>query len=637
MVGSRAQVDFDENSFLGITALYYNQDIVNKKVEVGYEPIQNFIWDINGRYERDLENLSASLNQLNMFDAGKLSRFKLEGEIAQVLPNPNSISNSSTGDSNGVAYIDDFEGSKRITNPSILRRFWHISSAPIDIETNQSFDQRNRLKMHWYNPFSQVLTNNIWPNVSTSQRAQNLTTDILVLNFEPKEYQAVTNSDSLWAGIIAPMFIGEYDQTRTKFFEIWLRGDAGKLTIDLGKISEDYDGNGILNNEDIPDAGLALGNGFLEDNEDTGLDGCFDEFEDGWGSCLDSNGSNYQDYLSSGESILINASSDIDPNDPNSDNWSYVEGSSEYEFVNGTEGNGTGDRIQPGGKYPDSEDLDESGFLDRTNDYFTKTISLNDTTYVAGSTVIDDVPTGWKLVRIPISHFSKIQDITLSEIKYIRLMVSGINQASTLEIAKMELVGNAWEELGTSLVSENEYTIQDSTFLVTVVNDEDNPDYIPPKGVYGEYDEINQIRSKEQSLVLRFDNMNPNIKGGAKKILSSMDAKKGQSFLIYDKMKMYVYGNSSDIGENESDVDLFIEFGNGEEYYRLSQPIYDGWDEDENRNSIDLNLDWLTELKNVDSTSIEKLNDNDTFVDSTDYKGYSFINDNDQELSLIHI
>ena len=139
----------------------------------------------------------------------------------------------------------------------------------------------------------------------------NLTTDILVLNFGPKEYQAVTNSDSLWAGIIAPMFIGEYDQTRTKFFEIWLRGDAGKLTIDLGKISEDYDGNGILNNEDIPDAGLALGNGFLEDNEDTGLDGCFDAFEDGWGSCLDSSGSNYQDYLSSGESVLINASLDV--------------------------------------------------------------------------------------------------------------------------------------------------------------------------------------------------------------------------------------------------------------------------------------------------------------------------------------
>ena len=122
-------IDFDEKSFLGLTALYYNQDIVNKKVEVGYEPIQNFIWDINGRYEKDLDNFSARINQLSFLNANKLSNFSIEGEIAQVLPNPNSISNARTGDGNGVAFIDDFEGSKRVTNPSILRRFWNISSA----------------------------------------------------------------------------------------------------------------------------------------------------------------------------------------------------------------------------------------------------------------------------------------------------------------------------------------------------------------------------------------------------------------------------------------------------------------------------------------------------------------------------
>ena len=130
-------------------------------------------------------------------------------------------------------------------------------------------------------------------------------------------------------------------------------------------------------------------------------------------------------------------------------------GSSNYEFVNGSEGNCTGYRIQPGGKYPDSEDLDKSGFLDRTNDYFTKTISLSDTTYIAGSTEIDGVQTGWKLVRIPISHFTKVQDITLSEIRYLRLIVSGVNQTSTLEIARIELVGNTWESMGTSLASVN--------------------------------------------------------------------------------------------------------------------------------------------------------------------------------------
>jgi cell surface protein SprA len=181
MLGSRAQIDFNEKSFVGLTALYYNQDIVNKKIEVGYEPIQNFIWDINGRYEKDLENFSSKVNQFNFIGNEKISNFSIEGEIAQVLPNPNSISNSLTGDNDGVAYIDDFEGSKRVTNPSVLNMFWNISSAPIDIQSNQEYNQRNRMKMFWYNPYSQVLTNNIWPNISTSQRAQNLTTDILVL------------------------------------------------------------------------------------------------------------------------------------------------------------------------------------------------------------------------------------------------------------------------------------------------------------------------------------------------------------------------------------------------------------------------------------------------------------------------
>ena len=626
MVGSRAQIDFDDNSFLGMTALYYDQEIVNKKVEVGYEPIQNFIWDINGRYEKDLDYLTARINQFNFLNAEKISSFSIEGEIAQVLPNPNSISNSRTGDSNGVAFIDDFEGSKRVTNPSILRRFWNVSSAPLDIQNSEEYDQRNRLKMYWYNPYSQVLTNNIWPNISTSQRAQNLTTDVLVLKYQPQEFQSTTDPDSLWAGITTPMFVGDYDQTRTRFFEIWLKGDDGNLTIDLGKISEDYDGNGILNTEDVPEAGLALGNGFLEDNEDTGLDGCFNEFENGFGGCIE-DGFTYQELLDSGETVLINTSSDIDINDPNGDDWSYSEGSSNYEKVNGTEGNGTGDRIQTGGKYPDTEDLDKSGFLDRTNDYFTKTISLNDSTYVAGSTEVNGLKTGWRLIRVPLSDFEKIQDISLSEIKSVRLVVSGVSEPSQLEIAKIELVGNAWQELGTSFANQESYTAQDSTFIVSVINDEDNPDYIPPKGVFGEYDQINQIRSKEQSLVLQFNDLSPQYKGAAKKILA-MDQKKGQSFLMYDKMKMFIYGNSDFATSDETDIKFFIQFGNGNEYYKVTKPVYDTWDEDLKRNEINLDLNWLTSLKNETGESINLINTNDAFTDSLDYKEYSFVDDN---------
>ena len=152
-----------------------------------------------------------------------------------------------------------------------------------------------------------------------------------------------------------------------------------KINHRLRKISEDWDGNGSLNTEDIPEAGLTLGNGFLEDQEDTGLDGCFDEYEDGWGGCLQQN--TYQYYSDQGEVDIINTGSDVDPNDPNGDNWNYDQGSSDYSKANGTEGNGTGSKIQEGGKYPDTEDLDRSGFLDKVNDYFSASFYLTDTTY----------------------------------------------------------------------------------------------------------------------------------------------------------------------------------------------------------------------------------------------------------------
>ena len=43
-------------------------------------------------------------------------------------------------------------------------------------------------------------------------------------------------------------------------------------TVDLGKISEDWNGDGVLNTEDVPVAGLAQGNGILDDGEDVGIE-----------------------------------------------------------------------------------------------------------------------------------------------------------------------------------------------------------------------------------------------------------------------------------------------------------------------------------------------------------------------------
>ena len=86
---------------------------------------------------------------------------------------------------------------------------------------------------------------------------------------------------------------------------------------------------------------------------------------------------------------------------------------------------------------------------------------------------------------------------------------------STLQIAKMEIVGNEWQEMGIVGPDTSEQRFFTGTriddtepqFQIAVINTEDNADYIPPKGVKGEYDRINEIQGKEQSLVLKFSNL----------------------------------------------------------------------------------------------------------------------------------
>ena len=647
--GTRAQMDLGKpNSFIGATALYFNQSIINEKVEVGYEPSRNFIWDLNGRYEWEMDGMTRMLDKLPLIEAEKMSSFSVEGEIAQVLPNPNSISNSETGDPDGVAFIDDFEGSKRTTSPSIQRRFWKAASAPLYFSDATSmfgteFRQRNRGKLHWFNPYVPVRTKEIWPNQSTSLRAGNETTDVLVLRYKSRAHQRNVNPDSLWVGVTTSLYSGDYDQIQSKFFEIWVKGSSGRIHVDLGKISEDSNGNGQLNTEDIPGAGLTLGNGFLEDMEDTGLDGCFDGTEDGWGSCLESG--TYSDLLAGGDTVLINSGGDVDPEDPNGDNWDYEAGSSDYSKANGTESNGTGSRIQEGGKYPDTEDLDRSTFLDKANDYFSTNFMLTDTTYLAGVTEKDGQPTGWKLFRVPLSEFNRVKNIEWNEIRYVRLSVTGLDSIQRqLQVAKMEIVGNEWQEMGiiTEGINRGEIPSVDKdlpgkldpvftededdeypTFQVAVINTEDNADYIPPKGVKGEYDRLNEIRSKEQSLVLKFNNLPTKHTGIAQKTLYTLNDNQKRSFMTYDFMKMYVYGNSSWITYSETDVELFLKFGLGDDYYEITQPIYTGWDEDEKRNSFKIDLHWLTALKQSDTSKV-KILPTDILIDSADVRKYLY-------------
>ena len=218
--------------------------------------------------------------------------------------------------------------------------------------------------------------------------------------------------------------------------------------------------------------------------------------------------------------------------------------------------------------------------------------------------------------------------------------MSNISEPTKIYIAKIELVGNEWQELGIAADSISKFSKEnaDSIFTISVINTDDNANYRPPEGVKGEFDRINQIRSKEQSLVLKFDQLPGRASGAAMKSLMTLSGERAQSYLSYEKMKMYVYGSSPWISNEKSDVELFLRFGFGENYYELRKPVYDGWDEGKNRNSIEIDLEWLTGLKLRDSTSVKKYRDTDIFMDSTNYKEYRFTDELGMETGkVVHI
>ena len=104
---------------------------------------------------------------------------------------------------------------------------------------------------------------------------------------------------------------------------------------------------------------------------------------------------------------------------------------------------------------------------------------------------------------------------------------------------------------------------------------------------------------------MKFNDL-PGFEWSCNENINVIGGERAQSYLSYDKMKMYVHGLSPWITNESSPVEMFLRFGFGENYYEISQPVYDGWDESLNRNSIDLDLKWLTSLKLQDSSNVKR-------------------------------
>ncbi|MFQ5605112.1 MAG: cell surface protein SprA [bacterium] len=628
ILGMRAEYDLGGNSFLGGTFLYLNETTLDRKVRVGRGPIRNLVWDINTRLNFKPNFIGKAFDILPILRAKGESTLDFEGEIAQVLPTPNTLNNSKTGDNHGVAYIDDFEGAKKTISLGVLRKNWTRASQP-----DTSLHNYKRLVNYiWYNPFQQVGIKEIYPKREINTNVSNRV-DVLTFQLFPDQNLVDPNNPAkphagTWGGIMRALSPGVFDQSQTKFIEIMVRATEGRLHIDLGSISEDVIPNEKLDTEDLRAAG-GFRNGVLDDGEDVGIDLVAKPDPPQLNFPKDDPA-----FVNKPQEEVLYDFWDIhnfgikDADEPWSyDDWFYQERSVIYiqndgkGSIIGTENNAN----DQGGRRPDTEDINGNGVLDRSNAYYTYSFSM-DTTHADTSLIVGGNPAkGWRLYRIPFDTENdslQVGSPNPTQIEFVRIWVDEIEDFNTLtfSIAEINMVGSEWKELGTT---DDEFNLtsglvisEDSTVAVTQINTHESTFYfntLSAIGVEGEEDQVTKVKAREQSLVLKATNLEGrNIGSGRNVGVAQKSLFQGENYIHYDKIKMFVYGRPSSPNDGKhipsdtlsttSRIEYFFRFGaDVNNYYEYRSPVYEGW-HDENHMNIR-----LQEFTSLDTTTVDSL------------------------------
>jgi len=548
LFGTRLEYVLSQDFKFGTTLLYKAEKSTDRKPRVGQEESKYIVWDSDFSTRFELPILTDIIDAFPLIEATSTSNVNLSAEIAQSIPNPNT---------RGDAYIDDFEGSREAYSLSVRRDAWTKCSPPVEgtgFYSNLTVNPRGH--MIWYNPWEETPITEIW---NRDVRDRDNRTYTLVLRIDP---DSTLGKDS-WTGVMRPISRGSWDQSRTQYLEIRMKRPAtdGQMRIYLGEISEDIDGDGQWDTED------KNFNDLLEDEEDVGLDGWTDEQE--------------RENLGSTE------------DDPSGDNWFYDNDETNrnyYEQINGTQGNAK----DPGrGFLPDTEDINGSKALDRNNAYYEFVLDFGrEEDYL----VPNSEKNGWVTYRFPLdSPDDSLVDATWERVSFARIILTGFEERDFVELASMDLVSTRWlvQDLDTmtaEVLPELALADTGETKLeVAVVNTEEHATYDPPPDVEGYYDKVNDIREKEQSLLLKYQNFEPGIRGFAQRILYS-----GENYAGYRRLQMYVHSD-------RTDSNFYFIFRMGTDslnFYEYRTNVFgsstEKWDR---RNWVDIDFDQITQVK----------------------------------------
>lgn len=620
MLGTRLEYAINKTSYIGFTLLNLKQQTLSDKIRIGEEPTNNTILGFDAAGDIKTNFLTNLVNKLPGYNTKEESKLSLNGEIAFMIPDPNTKKSQIPGDNNeSVAYIDDFEGSKKQISLGMTPTTWYPASIPFDTLlvppqthtfTRDSLMSICRTQMQWYTLPNDVLVTDVYKNkqVASNQNKYLSTMELLINPNNPGQYTYINKSKFLqnqpdskkrWTGIFKYLNTTQTNllDENMNFIELWMQInhgnngppgflDSAKMVIDLGIISEKViaDTNAWslklrAQNLDYHTEDLNL-NGTLDADEDVGLDGMKDD-----------------------EEIAIfndKFHRDLGP-DPAGDDysWNGDPGTRNFTQFNGSERNSQLDV----GKRIDTEDLNGDGALNPVDSYFEYEIPLIADTlknpYITGG----NGEKQWYQFSIPLNEYKRIfGSATFTNVQYIRIWFKGMTDTTYVKFADMNLVGNQWQKTNK----------QDTSFSISVVSIEDNPDYydtpVQPPDILRQRDQTSTDANtllNEQSLSLEVRNLAQ----GQGKFASKFYNTRQIDLLNYKILKLFVNGDSTFryIDTGNYDAAMIVRLGSDTlNYYEYKAPIHPDkrpgspW---EALNQVTINLADLTAIKQLRDSS----------------------------------
>ena len=282
VLGLNWKYDFSDDFKFGGTLMSLSEKPLTTKVDMGSEPLNNFLWGFNMSWKKQSQWLTNIIDLLPLISCTEPSSITFSAEFARL------EAGTSKDVQSEASYIDDFENTENgvdISSPSQ----WMLSSLPHGMQySNLSNDIRtgyNRARISWYviDPLftrrsssltpahiksdmeqlsnhyvREVYERELYPN-KESTYGESSTLSLLNVTYYPDErgpYNLDTDVDfegklndpaKRWGGITRQLTTTDFESANIQYIEFWLldpfiyeqTGMGGDLYFNLGEVSED--------------------------------------------------------------------------------------------------------------------------------------------------------------------------------------------------------------------------------------------------------------------------------------------------------------------------------------------------------------------------------------------------------------